>query len=417
MSDARAFRIVPPAQPLTPVLTRAINVQPTEVIWLAYGFLAAGKLTVMDGDPGLGKSTVAIDWAAKVTRGEGLFDASDRRKPRGVVLISDEDDRADTIRPRLEAAGADLQRVGLLSFENAEGEELLPEFPRDGLALADAVVAIDAALVIIDPLMLYLGEDVNANRDADVRRALAPVIKAAQRTGAAVLVLRHLTKGGGTNALYRGGGSIGIIGSARVGLMVARDLKTDESGRTCVLACFKNNLAPFPPSLAYQLDSAPNSHVARVHWLGGSTRTADSLLDTEERTQRDEADSFLTDLLADGARTAREIKRDAADAGLSWRAIERAKADLRVRVRKAGFQGSWLWELPKNDTIPQSGAPPGVKDAQQKSPEPSKEFKERKEAHPHLEMMSVWVCAGCGLPRSRDAKPCPGCGAMEGRAQ
>jgi rubrerythrin len=422
MAEASRLSLVQP-QVLTPVLTKVSSVTKTDVDWIAYGFLACGKLTVLDGDPGLGKSTIAIDWASKITRGDGIFDGSRGRKPRGVVHISEADDARDTIRPRVEAAGADLAKVGLLHFETADGESLLPEFPRDGDALGDAVEAIDAALVVIDPLMLYLGAEINANRDAEVRRALSPVIKAAQRTGAAILILRHFTKGGGANAMYRGGGSIAIAGTARIGLMVARDLKTDETGRTGVLACFKNNLAPFPPALAYQLDSVAGTQVARVHWIGDSTRTADSLLDTDERTQRDQASEFLASILESGPMTAKDIQREAREAGFSARTLERAKADLRVRVKKSGL-GGWYWQLPE---LPPKTATEDRQHAPEKSPEIQEGRQDRQDRQTNIKLLSfgeraeeervhqpVYVCRGCGLPRSRDQRPCPNCGQTEG---
>lgn len=393
MSELRKFTVVPPPAELTAVLVMASSIEPSAVDWLAYGYLAAGKLTILDGDPGLGKSTIAIDWAAKVTRGEGLFDAAERRPPRGVVLISDEDDRADTIRPRLEAAGADLSKVALMELLSADGETLIPEFPRDGDALAAAIEEVDAGLVIIDPLMLYLGADINSNRDSEVRRALNPIIKAAQATGASILVLRHFTKGGGPNALYRGGGSIGIIGAARIGLMVARDLKTDESGASLVLAPFKNNLAPWPPSRGYQLVSAPGGQVATIQWTGVIERSADALLDTDERSQRDEAMEFLAGVLAGGPVQAADIRREANGAGISWRTIERAKADLRIRSVKNGFSGAWAWALPEKPERPHASPP-----------------------RPSFTVLSTttYVCRDCGLPRSRDTRPCPQCGATDG---
>lgn len=413
MSEARRLTIVQP-QLLTPVLQRVKSVERTEVDWIAYGFLASGKLTVLDGDPGLGKSTLAIDWAAKITRGEELFSGVRDRKPRGVVLISDEDDAGDTIRPRLEVAGADLDKVGLLHFETPEGESLLPEFPRDGEALGDAVEAIDAALVIIDPLMLYLGSEINANRDAEVRRALNPIIKAAQRTGAAVLVLRHFTKGGGANALYRGGGSIAIIGSARIGLMVARDLKADESGQTVVLACFKNNLAPFPPSLSYQLESVTGTQVARVNWMGSTSRTADSLLDTEERTQRDTAEEFLATLLEGGPVSVRDLQREAREAGISWRTIERAKGDLRVRAKKNGYSGSWSWELPPKAAMDaqEPPRPPNGSTVNLRSFAEDRQDRQDRQSGLNGTSNGVVVCADCHLPRGKGGV-CPNCGCLD----
>ncbi len=408
MSDAPRLHVVPDPSELAAVLTRASSVVPVPVQWLAHGYLAEGKLTVLDGDPGLGKSTLAIDWAAKVSRGLPLFDGGASSRPRGVVLISDEDDRADTIRPRLEAAGADLERVGLLHFERVDGEELLPEFPRDGDALSAIVDAIDAALVIIDPLMLYLGAEINANRDSEIRRALGPIIRAAQRCRAAVLVLRHHTKGGGTNALYRGGGSIGIVGAARIGLMVARDTKTDPDGRTCVLACFKNNLAPFPPAMAYELESAPGTQVARIRWLGITQRTADSLLDTEERSAREEAADFLRATLARGPQPVKLIQREARDAGIASRTLERAKADLGVRAVQTS--GGWEWNLP---TPRPPNGDSGRQAGRQEIPRNLAEIRSGRQAAKSAN--TIYECVDCGLPRGRDTRPCPNCGGTEGK--
>jgi rubrerythrin len=234
-------------------------------------------------------------------------------------------------------------------------------------------------------------------------------------------VLRHFTKGGGANALYRGGGSIGIIGAARIGLMVARDLKVDESGRTVVLACFKNNLAQFPPALAYQLESVAGTQVARVNWIGGSLRTADSLLDTEERTQRDQASEFLEALLSGGPVSVKDIQREAREAGVSQRTLDRAKADLRVRAKKSGL-GGWYWELPPKDA---KSATEERQRARAKTPDLSEERQERQERQHNIRPLSlrreeggtevgIWVCAGCGMPRSRDEQPCPNCGATQG---
>lgn len=415
MSDARNLRVVvdntQPTSLRIPVLTRASSVQPEIIDWIAHGYLAAGKLTILDGDPGMGKSTIATDWAAKITRGDALFPGGQRREPRGVVFVSDEDGRADTLRPRFEAAGADLDKVAFLSFENAEGEESLAQFPGDGLALQDAAEAIHAGLIVIDPLMLYLEASINANRDADVRRALNPIMKAAERTRSAVLILRHLTKGGGPNALYRGGGSIGIIGAARIGLMVARDTKTDESGKTCALACTKNNLAPFPPAQLYALESAPGSHVARIAWLGVSERSADDMLDTEERSARDEAEDFLRDMLAGGPISVQDIKRESTAAGISWRTIERAKADLGIKAEKNGYTGSWQWRVytktAKAANQDRQAIPENVADMRQGR-------QDRQDRQPQSETQGIYLCTGCQLPRALDGSACPACGGREG---
>src|SRR5262249_22936941 len=151
-------------------------------------------------------------------------------------------DAADTIRPRLEAAGADLDRIHIFHAVRREGHEVIPSLPENLPELERAIRDRHAELVVIDPLMAYLGGGVDAHRDQDVRRALAPLAKMVERTGAAGLAVRHLNKGGasGGNPLYRGGGSIGIIGAARSGLLVARD--PDDPERR-VFAVTKSNLA------------------------------------------------------------------------------------------------------------------------------------------------------------------------------
>ena len=223
------------------MLIRVSDVQPERVSWLWPGYIPAGKITLLDGDPGLGKSNLTLDLAARVTRGNAMPDGSqgDIMGPADVILLSAEDGIADTIRPRLEAAGADLTRVHVLeSFPDAEGLETLPEIPDDLNRIERIVDARQAALIVIDPLMAYLSAGTNSFRDQDVRRALAPVKLLAERTGASVLVVRHLNKSATGSPIYRGGGSIGIIGAARAGLLVGTD-PDDETGVRRVLATTK----------------------------------------------------------------------------------------------------------------------------------------------------------------------------------
>ena len=203
------------------------DVTPERVAWLSRGRLAVGKITMVDGDPGLGKSTAMIELAARITRGEALPDG-EKGRPRGVVIMSAEDGIADTIRPRAEVAGADLRHIRILA-EKADGS--LPTIPEDIPLIEATLMAMDAALLVVDPLVAFLGWKVNVSRDQDVRRALAPLKAMAERCGVAVVLLRHLNKQLLTNALYRGGGSIGIIGGARFGLMFAYDLEDPPGSR------------------------------------------------------------------------------------------------------------------------------------------------------------------------------------------
>ena len=190
-----------PAGPdLLPEMVTVASIQPSRITWLCRGRLAAGKLTVLDGDPGLGKSTIALEWAARITTGRalpgmpGFAENAVVTAPRGVVLLSAEDGESDTIRPRLDIAGADTRRVIVLKMVDDQGNQYLPTLGRHLWAIEQAIEASNAALLIVDPLMAYLDAEVNANRDQDVRRVFSPVASMSERTGCAVMVLRHLNK-------------------------------------------------------------------------------------------------------------------------------------------------------------------------------------------------------------------------------
>jgi hypothetical protein len=332
---------------------KASDVRPEHVSFLWPGRLAAGKFTMVDGDPGLGKSTCTLDIAARITRGWPLPGCEGNSEPRGVVLMSAEDGMADTIVPRLRAAGADLGRVFILrGIKGADGEEDPVTIP-DGIpTIEQAIVTMDAALLIIDPLMAYFGTDVNPHRDSDVRRALAPLARILERTGCAALLVRHLTKAEAINALYRGGGSIGIIGAARFGLLVAKDPEDDEAR---ILAPTKCNIGPEPPALRYRLESTPGSDAARVIWDAEPvTINASELLaaaDDASRSERDEARDWMKDFLAGSAKPAHDVLKAGRIAGFTDITLRRAKKALGVVSTKSGFgcEGKWAWSLPDHE--------------------------------------------------------------------
>jgi hypothetical protein len=329
------------------------NVQPERVRWLWPGRIPFGKLTILDGDPGLGKSVLTIDLAARVSRGwsmpgEEREPGDDGREPAGVVILSAEDGLDDTIRPRLDAAGADCERVlALDKIADSQGPRL-PVVPDDCGHILEAIRRMKAKLVIIDPLTAYLAAQTNSHRDQDIRRALHPLAILAQQTGAAVLVVRHLNKATGGNPLYRGGGSIGIIGAARSGLLVARD--PDNPDRR-VLASTKCNLAKLPPSLSFDLSTAENGAL-RVGWIGACAHTAESLLaaprDDEDRDAVQEAVEVIRAILEGGPVPSDDAKKEARKAGIAERTLYRAKAILGVKSRKVSFSGKgvWQWSLP-----------------------------------------------------------------------
>jgi hypothetical protein len=202
----------------------------------------------------------------------------------------------------------------------------------------------------VDVLMAYLSGEVNSHRDQDVRRALHVLAAMADTCGCCVIVLRHLNKATGGNALYRGGGSIGIIGAARAGYMCGLD-PDDEAGHTRVLACVKSNLAALPPALAYRITPDELRGCAAIQWDGPSDHKAASLLaepaDPDERTERDEAAEWLRAYLADegGEAKAGEVIKAAFANGFSKTTLHNARKKARITTGKAGFGGGWVWRL------------------------------------------------------------------------
>jgi hypothetical protein len=305
---------------------------------------------------------------AKVTIGSPFPDGS-RPEPADVILLSAEDEIGDTIRPRLEAAGADLTRVFVLpDVREKDKPPRPPELPLDLDRLEAMVKDRRAALVVIDPLMAFSSGAIDAHRDQDVRRALASMAYMAARTGAAVLIVRHMNKSAGSSPLYRGGGSIGIIGAARAGLLAAPD--PDDDGRR-ILAVTKSNLAAMPEALAYRLVTEDRYGVARVTWDGPTSHKAADLLrqpardDNGEAPAREEGAAFLRELLAKGPVPAKQVRAEAREAGIAERTLDRARQAIGARTRRDGFGpgGRYVWELatpPWMPCTPWTPRPPGM---------------------------------------------------------
>jgi hypothetical protein len=326
--------------------------------WLWPGRIPLGKVTILDGDPGLGKSLIAVDLAARVTTGRGMPDESDallrspHGAPHGVVLLSAEDGPGDTIAPRLLTAGADLALV--LDLHNVPDLDMSTRtpyergllLPRDLRTLERGIKRMQARLVVIDPLMAFLDPSVNSFRDQDARTVLLePLKRLAEETGAAILLLRHLNKRESGNAVHRGGGSIGFIGAARSGLLVAKDPDDPEHQRA--LASGKSNLGPPPPALRYRLIVADGETQPRVEWLGACGYTADTLVAQsagDELGALEGATLWLEEALADGTRPAAEMKRLARQAGISLATLRRARRKRCDVAERPPFN----WSL-KND--------------------------------------------------------------------
>jgi len=342
-------------------LTRLADVEPECVSWLWPGRIPLGKLVTLDGDPGLGKSTLALTFAAPITTAGTWPDGSGCQHPGAVLIMSAEDGLADTVRPRLDAAGADVSKVhaieGVPLIDEDTGERTLrPPSLADVAALEEAINRTGARLLIIDVLMAYLPAGADSHKDQDIRRVLSRLAALADRTGCTILLLRHLNKANGRDPLYRGGGSIGIVGAARAGLLVATD--PDDPDRR-VLASVKSNLAPSPESLTYRLVGCGNYGVARVQWEGTTTHTARILLSepADDDGAKTEAEQWLEDYLTEqGAVPSKTAKADAGKAGIRERTLQRAVSTLGVIVESRGFPRVTWW-LPSRAT--DTSPPPG----------------------------------------------------------
>jgi hypothetical protein len=258
---AQAAKAATPRPPASAKTVPLHTVTAREVLWLWLNWLPLGKLAVLDGDPGLGKSTLLLDLAARVSR-DGIMPDGSQGATGAVVILSSEDAVEDTIKPRLEAAGAELTKIEFLDEVIDQDGARPPVLPLDIPLIEAVILRLKAKLLIIDPLMAYLGA-VDAIKDQDIRRALHRLKKLAEKQQCTIVYLRHLNKGTGTKAIYRGGGSIGIIGAARAGMLVAQD---PDSSFHRILACTKSNLAAKPPSLRYVLDPTDSSGVCRIGW-------------------------------------------------------------------------------------------------------------------------------------------------------
>jgi hypothetical protein len=332
--------------------------------WLIPGWIPLGKLTVLDGDPGLGKSTFLADITARVSsHGIGF---NQRQGPTGdVIFLSAEDCLEDTVRPRLEAAGANLERIHTIRCM-VQGEEERPvEIPADLPFIDDMIDRYKAKLFILEPLAAYLcGAD--ANKDQEIRRVLYKLSRIAEKRNCAVITMRHLNKHMGGKAIYRGNMSIGVIGHARVGLLVAED-PDDQEKR--ILAMPKINCGPRQQSLRFGLEVVPELEVCRIAWLGTSPYYGDELLaevTPEKKEQQQYEASKLetcTQLLnailqeANRQKLIRAVKQELVNAGYSQRTIERAAAKLGCEViREAdGTAPVYSWRLPATATPESAG--------------------------------------------------------------
>ena len=328
------------------------DVHPEPIRWLWPGRIALGKLTLIAGDPGLGKSLLTAYLAAVVSKGY-TWPLGDIAAPQGsVMLLSAEDDPADTIRPRLDAAEADCERVHILQAirvidNEGNSTERLFSLKQDIAVLEELLPSLpDCRLLVIDPISAYL-DSTKSHENADVRGLLAPLAALATRCGVAVVMVQHLNKNAVGSAIYRAMGSIAFVAAARAAYIVTKDR---ENQQRRLLMPAKNNLAKDNTGFAYTVATAENGAPVIMWELEPVTITADEALtpsiSNEEQTDSDWAVTIVEQILSNGSVSAKEGEKEAREAGLTTKMARRAREKLGVTTRKADFKGGWVWELP-----------------------------------------------------------------------
>lgn len=338
------------------ILTRGDRVRVESVDWLWDGWLAAGKLHLIGGAPGCGKTTIAGALAATVSVGGRWPDGT--RAPKGnAVLWSGEDGVGDTLAPRMMAAGADMSRIHFVSATREKGTTY-PFDPARDVELLEAAIADmgDVRLLIVDPIVSATAGD--SHKNAEVRRGLQPLVDIGRRHGCAILGVTHFSKGtAGRDPVERITGSLAFSAFARV-VMVAAAGEIDADGRRDrLLVRAKNNLGPDGGGFEYGMEyghllpAHPGIVTSRVLWGSRMDGSARALLDTVETVEnanpsRSAAADWLRSLLSHGPVPTDNVKDDARAAGYAWATLRRAKDEIGVRARKTAMGGGWVWELP-----------------------------------------------------------------------
>lgn len=306
------------------------SIDQKDVSWLFYPYIPYGKITIVQGDPGEGKTTLMLQIAAMLTTGRSIPDGGGTIEPRNVIFQGAEDGNADTIKPRLIRAGADCSRIAFISTDYS-----------DDLSIGDvrfrkAIEECNAGLLIIDPIQAFIRRKADEQTANSMRAAFSNLAMTAEETGCAVVMIGHLNKGSG-KGIYRGLGSIDVAAAARSILMVGRD-KDDPTIR--VMAPVKSSLAPEGSSYAFRIDDGG------FHWIGKHDASAEELLSGGGLSDRklERAKACLMMVLQSGDVISNDIFDQLKGIGIGKRTVETAKQELGILSYKEGK--NWYWHLP-----------------------------------------------------------------------
>lgn len=330
---------------------KLINMEMVEVEqieWLFYPFIPFGKVTIIQGDPGEGKTTMVLQIIAKLTKGEAIFPRQEQKieekngaempvdsnvdnlmEPVNVIYQTAEDGLGDTIKPRLLAAGADCSRV--LVIDDREQPLTMLD-----IRLEEAIVQTKARLVVLDPIQGFLGAEVDMHRANEIRPLMKRVAVLAKKYHCAIILIGHMNKNSNGKSSYRGLGSIDFQAAARSVLIVGR-IKDEPEVR--VVCHVKSSLAPEGKSIAFRLDKDNG-----FEWIGEYDISADDLLSGDSRGQKSrKAKEFLLEILADGGMAQKKIEEEAEKRGIKKKTLRNAKLELEIDSVKRGNQ--WFWML------------------------------------------------------------------------
>ncbi len=304
------------------------DVEVESVSWLWYPFIPYGKVTIIQGDPGEGKTTLVLQIIARLTKGESIIDEKEK-PPINVIYQTAEDGLADTIKPRLLSADADCSKVLVIDDRDT------PLTMRD-VRLEQAIVETNAKLVVLDPIQGFLGADVDMHRANEIRPIMKHIAELAEKYKCAIILIGHMNKCSVGKSAYRGLGSIDFQAAARSVLIVGR-IKDEPEIR--VVCQTKSSLAPEAKAVAFRLNEETG-----FEWIGELDITADDLLSgTVKGTKKQAAMDFLENLLADGQISQKEIIKLARQKGVSDKTLRNAKDELKIKSKRVNNQ--WYWSF------------------------------------------------------------------------